>query len=105
MRSLSKCHEAMAARNTAVAMASINTLDCAGLRLLRTLWTMTHAHPLATASSAMRMAHGVALANQPITPPDMAATAAGSANGSTQHTPQASAPVAASAADVPTTRS
>ena len=63
---------------------------------------MTHVQPANTASKAMRMAHGVALANQLKTPPPTASTAAGKANGNTQQMLQANAPVAARAADAPT---
>ena len=102
MISLSKCHQTAAAVNTAVARARISKVEWAGRRFARTDCTMTQTQPANTASEAMRMAHGVALANQLTTPPPTTSTAAGRANGNTQQMPQASAPVAARAADAPT---
>jgi hypothetical protein len=66
---------------------------------VRTVWAPTQVQPPATATRAMPIAQGMIPANHANTPPEMASIAAGNANGRTRQTPQASAPVAAMAAE------
>src|SRR3981081_3243525 len=69
-------------------------MDAAGERRVRTVCHAIQLHAPMTARIAKPVTHACALANNARRLPPPASTAAGNANGRTQHAPHATAPVA-----------
>ena len=83
---------------TTVAMVIALSVALDGRLLVRQLRCHTESHDAATITVAIADADACERPNQARRPPAPAVATAGSANGSTQHTPHATAPVAVASA-------